>query len=490
MSDFVIKQLPYDLSSQAGLALIGKHLARINVNALVDPAFPMRSGVRNSAIIKSYLALLCQGKSDFDAIEAFRGDAFFARAMRLDAVPSSPTLRQRMNAHAASWFDLVSSINEALLGSCFAGQPADFGRLPSGHTPLDIDTFAMDQPAGRRTPQRGGPERSEGFGAAKHNSNTKKELVGRTYAGVDGYCPIASYLGSAGFCLELALRPGVQHSARETEYDLQRVLPMAARLVATPILVRADSGFCSRALMQEIAEQGRALGRRLDFLIKWNRRSAPVEAIARQKTADHNVLWCHPREGKRLCVWEQVITIDGVSTETLADAPEVPEHEKVVVRRIYCLTERTIDRHGQPLLLPQYILEGWSTTLPESINAGQVIALYADHATHEQYHSEFKADLDLERLPSGKFDTNYLICQLAAVAMNLLRLIGQQALLGKDAPIRHKAKRRRLKTVMQEMVYKAARMIRHAGYWILGLGANDAGFAVFERHHKSLCAPG
>jgi len=44
--------------------------------------------------------------------------------------------------------------------------------------------------------------------------------------------------------------------------------------------------------------------------------------------------------------------------------------------------------------------------------------------------------------------------------------------------------------VMQEMVYKAARMIRHAGYWILGLGANDAGFAVFERHHKSLCAPG
>ena len=73
--------------------------------------------------------------------------------------------------------------------------------------------------------------------------------------------------------------------------------------------------------------------------------------------------------------------------------------------------------------------------------------------------------------------------------MNLLRLIGQQTLLGKDAPIRHKAKRRRLKTVMQEMVYKAGRMIRHAGYWILGLGANDAGFAVFERHHKSLCAP-
>ena len=48
---------------------------------------------------------------------------------------------------------------------------------------------------------------------------------------------------------------------------------------------------------------------------------------------------------------------------------------------------------------------------------------------HEQFgktpsqHSEFKTDLDLERLPSGKFDTNYLVCQLAALAMNLLRLI-------------------------------------------------------------------
>jgi|GEM_PF-2572476 len=33
------------------------------------------------------------------------------------------------------------------------------------------------------------------------------------------------------------------------------------------------------------------------------------------------------------------------------------------------------------------------------------MVLYSDHATSEQFHSEFKTDLDLERLPSGKFDT-------------------------------------------------------------------------------------
>lgn len=94
--------------------------------------------------------------------------------------------------------------------------------------------------------------------------------------------------------------------------------------------------------------------------------------------------------------------------------------------------------------------------------------------------------MDLERLPSGKFDTNYLVCQLAAVAMNLLRLIGQHTLNEPDAPMRHTAKRRRIKTVLQEMMFKAARMIHHAGRWVLGLGASDSGFAVFDRHYGLL----
>jgi hypothetical protein len=153
-------------------------------------------------------------------------------------------------------------------------------------------------------------------------------------------------------------------------------------------------------------------------------------------------------------------------------------------RRVYRLTERTIDKRGQQM--PEYVLEGWSTTLPESFTTEQVIALYADHGTHEQFHSEFKTDMDLTRLPSGKFDTNYLVCALAAVAMNLLRLVGQHTLLGADAPVRHTAQRRRIRTVMQELMFKAARMVHHARQWVLGLGANDAAFAVFERHWRQL----
>ena len=219
MTEFIIKKLPYDLSSNAGLALVGKYLKRININALVDPKFPVRAGVANSDILKCYLALLCLGKNDFDAVEAFRGDEFARLALGLGGAPSSPTLRQRLDARASDWFELAAGINNRLLNLRIGGKDIDFGRLACGYTPIDLDTFVMN------------------------NDNTSKELVGRTYAGVDGYCPLAVYLGTQGYCLELALRPGTQHSVNESEHNLQRVLPMATKLTASALLLRADSGF-------------------------------------------------------------------------------------------------------------------------------------------------------------------------------------------------------------------------------------------------------
>ncbi len=171
----------------------------------------MRSDVANSFILRYYLRPLCLGKNDFDAIEGFRTDAFFIRSLFLKAVPFSPRLRQRLNARAQDWFDLVAEPNTTMLGSRINGQPIDFGSLPCGYS---------------------------------------EELVGRTYTGVDGYCSLAAYLDTNGYCLELALRRGYQYSAIESEYNLVRVLPMAASFVDTPLLVRADSGFCSLKLMQ------------------------------------------------------------------------------------------------------------------------------------------------------------------------------------------------------------------------------------------------
>ena len=84
MTDFIIKKLPYDLTSNAGLALVGQYTKHLGISAVVDHKCPGAvGGIPNSNILKSYLDLLVQGKNDFDAIEDFRGDAFFTRSWAL-----------------------------------------------------------------------------------------------------------------------------------------------------------------------------------------------------------------------------------------------------------------------------------------------------------------------------------------------------------------------------------------------------------------------
>ena len=204
------------------------------------------------------------------------------------------------------------------------------------------------------------------------NGGTAKEGVGRTYAGVDGYCPLAAYLGSHGFCLELALRPGVQHSTRETDFNLERVIRLAQRLNAAgpkaPILARLNSGFDSAALMRSIAACNQSGQPQVDWLIKWNPRSVDSAALLARLDADPGTRWHKPRAGKRMTVWEKAIKVEGVARP---------------LRSVLRLIERDIDRSGQQLIVPEVELEGWTTSLVESqFNADKIMALYADHGTH------------------------------------------------------------------------------------------------------------
>ena len=61
---------------------------------------------------------------------------------------------------------------------------------------------------------------------------------------------------------------------------------------------------------------------------------------------------------------------------------------------------------------------------------------------------------------------------------------------GGDRPVRHSAKRRRIKTVTQELIYRAGRLIEHGRQLILGLGANDRSAQVFMRMNAHLGSSG
>ena len=96
-----------------------------------------------------------------------------------------------------------------------------------------------------------------------------------------------------------------------------------------------------------------------------------------------------------------------------------------------------------------------------------VTDLYHAHGESVQYHSEIKTDMDVERLPSGKFESNKLVPELTRVAYNILRIIGQESLKKKDAPGRKKIHRRRIRTVISNLMQFAGHLTEHAGRLVL-----------------------
>ena len=116
MRPIPVKQLDYDLTPTAGLALVGHYLNTLSpALSRIGAALPVRCGVSNRDVVRSYVDLLVQGKSDFDAIENVRGDRFFREALGIAQTPSSPALRQRLNAQAALLSEHSAPMTEQLL---------------------------------------------------------------------------------------------------------------------------------------------------------------------------------------------------------------------------------------------------------------------------------------------------------------------------------------------------------------------------------------
>ncbi len=441
MKRFIIEQSDNEFyTSHSGLALIGLCINRFS-DLPKQVAGKMTRGqdkISHTDIVRSMLGLLCLGKSDFEAISSMRDDTYFKQSLGISTVPSVERLRQRLDENAEALLPIIKDCSVVMLRN---GKVPITG-LDTGHIPLDADVFPMD------------------------NSNTRKEGVSRTYQGTDGYAPIAAYLGLEGWCLEVELRPGSQHSQEGFIPYLHRVIDRARTLTTKKLLVRLDSAH--DALETRLALRDRE---KVSFIVKWNPRREDTSALCARAFAEGKVT--EPRTGKEVAL----LTIR-----------KRQEHEgrTVVFTKVVRVIRRTIDKRGQLLLTPDVTVEGWWTDLdlPEQ----KIIKLYENHGLSEQFHSEFKSDLDLERLPSGKFATNALIMALGSFAYNILRLIGQLGLLGEYSPVRHPAKRRRLKTVIQELMYLAARLISSARRLRLRFSRHCPGFEAFVRVYSRLSA--
>lgn len=112
-------------------------------------------------------------------------------------------------------------------------------------------------------------------------------------------------------------------------------------------------------------------------------------------------------------------------------------------------------------------VDSYWTNLGESPE--DVIALYHDHGTSEQFHSEIKSDMGIERFPSSNFEMNKLFLALGAIAYNILRSIDSRAIKLKaqwPQNLRkkgNKLKRRRVGSIMRDLINVACKVVSHAG---------------------------
>jgi len=416
------------LSSHSGLALIGALLNRTRLKErLLETVLPYcrEPKISHSDIIYAATGLMCLGKPDYDAIEPFRDSPFFTQSLGMDNCPSSATLRQRLEA-VKGGFDTILKEESARVVKNTAVDITGVSTSKGELIPLDIDVSPFD------------------------NSKTKKEGVSRTYKGTDGFAPIFAYVGKEGYLNNLELREGKQHCQKDTPGFLQSSMYYGKMITDRPLLLRMDSGNDSIDNIKICIKEG------IDWIIKRNLRKESLDTwltIAKENGESHS-----PRTGE--IVWRGSVyrKTDDISTP---------------LRIIFEVTERTIKK-GQVLLIPEIAVDTYWASLED--DPYDVIELYHDHGTSEQYHSEIKSDMDLERLPSEDFTTNALILRIGMLAYNLLRLCGQESLREDNGTIikrplyRRKAGRRRIRTVIQDLIYMACRVTHHARKVFLSFG--------------------
>ena len=420
-----------------GLAVVGAILGKSDftkrLNRMDVTKNRSQHQIKNGDIILTYIGMLCMGKPYFEAVHEMDDDkAFYQAALGITrSIPSEETLRQRMDDIGDSLRGLILDENIRM----FLANKIQPGVLSNGFVPVDIDVTPMD------------------------NSKSGKEGVSRTYKGYDGYAPMMAYIGTEGYAINFELREGKQHCQNGTVAFLQETIKLCKKLTDKPLLIRLDSGNDSIDNVAVLIQEG------CYFIIKRNlRRESKEEWFNMAKQHCQNVTT--PREGKTIYIGSDWKTVTSKQFK-----------QEFTLRAGYEITERTTNKYGQFMFPTDIEVETWWTNLGETDR--EIIRLYHAHGECEQYHSEIKTDMDIERLPSGKFDTNALVLELSIIAYNILRMIGQGTIGGRAPRQKRDVKRRRMRTVISNLIMMASHITTHARQLIMGLGKSNIWRHVF-----------
>ncbi len=422
------------LITPSGLNIVGGMLGKSNFVKRCNriPVDKKRSEpqIKDGDVLLTFIGLLCQGKVDFEAVREMHDDPdFYESALGITrSIPSAETLRQRMD-------DIGSSLRSQILEAnvdMFRTHGVEPSALDTGEVPVDIDVTPMD------------------------NSKSHKDGVSRTYKGFDGYAPPMAYIGTEGFLVNTELHEGSQHCQKGMPEFLRETLRLSHKMTDKHLLIRLDSGNDAKENL------GILLGDGDWFIVKRNLRRGETKDDWLRLVQNCCKDIRHPREGKTVYI--------GSSWKDVEYVTEDGELKTICMRVVYEVIERSIDKHGQILMETDIDVNTFWTNLGWTDD--EIIASYHAHGECEQYHSEIKTDMDVERLPSGKFETNELVLELTIIAYNLLRMIGQESLKYKPDQ-KKRVKRRRIRTVIGNLILLASHVTTHARETLMAIGRSN-----------------
>jgi hypothetical protein len=427
--DYLIDTTTDQLHSTGGIALVGKICERIGFAAPSSP-------VSHPEILKSLLGLFVQGRTRYEEIDLFRRDRLFRDSFGLTYVPARETLRLYLERMTPE--QVHKEVDRATISLLKRTTLTPIQTELHSYLPVDVDTSPFD------------------------NSKSHKEGVSRTYKQFDGYHPIFSYIGCEGYMLGCELREGKQHCQNGTPAYLERTIGLLGQLpITTPVLFRLDGGNDATDTLEVLSEHEDQF-----FIVKRNLRRELPE------------YWLSVAQSEGVITYQD----KAKTVYTGFHTGKTPTDNGPDMDIIFEVTVRNVARDGTTLLFPEISVETFWTNLYEPPET--VVALYRDHGTSEQFHSELKSDMNIERLPSGKFAVNAMILQVAMVAFNILRFLGQAALGMEELPYRTGVTRKRLRKVIDDLIRIAVKLVSHARQQTIKLWDRDPWLGCFRRLYE------
>ncbi|WP_053208315.1 IS1380 family transposase [Jiangella muralis] len=306
---------------------------------------------------------------------------------------------------------------------------------------------------GRRSPLRsttgGGSDKDSGrvvvdLDATLVSAQSDKEHAEPTFKKTFGFAPMCAFVdhgpGGTGEALALDLRPGKAspHASADHITTLGNALEQLGEAERSRVLVRADTGGCSKAFMHHITDLG------LEYSIGFpamDTVAVALAAIPRQAwrsalDADEN-----PREGAQVA--ELTAWMPTPTKPTRSPARFGPQHWPEDMRII---ARRERPHPGAQLRLTDH--QGWRITcFATNTKRGRIADLEVRHRLRARAEDRIRGlkDTGMRNLPFHGYAQNQIWLEIVALAADLLTWTQTLAFTANEPARRWEPKRLRLR---------------------------------------------